>query len=124
MQPLSTAVCQNILSLLTSGHSVCQFSKATSASVMSISRVHQKYLPELPKASGRHLFKLSPMNIHHAIHLITSKKASNAVQVRKALAGITDHTLKTQTVRSELKKARVKVVVNKKELLLTKCCHE
>ena len=73
-----------ILSLLDSGHSGEAIAKRTCVSLSAISKLCSHQCSLLPKAVGGHPSKLSPINIQHAQHLITSGKAENAVQVTKA----------------------------------------
>jgi len=42
----------------------------------------------MKKSLGSYPAKLSPANIHYAVHLITSQKAENAVQVTKELCNV------------------------------------
>ena len=61
------------------------------------------------------------LSLHlHAIHLITSGKATTAVNVTKSLQNITNQSLSTQTVRNCLKVAGMRAVVKKKKPLLSK----
>ena len=69
--------------LLDVGQSAHSIASATDLHVSTISRLHSKEHFELQKATGDHPSKLSSANIHHAIHLISSGKAENAVQVTK-----------------------------------------
>jgi hypothetical protein len=61
--------------------------------------------------------KLSPPNIRYAIHLISTHKAENVVQVTKTLSNIIK-PLSPSTVRLHLKKAGMKAVVKTKRPLL------
>ena len=97
MQPLSATQCNHILSLLEAGQSVHQISSTTGVHTSTISRLRRKHHPYLPKSSGGCPTKLSPSNIHHGIHLISTGKAENAVQVTKALQDITNKPLSAQT---------------------------
>ena len=82
-----------------------------------------KECSELYKSSGSYLTKLSPTNIHHAAHLITTRKAENAVQVTKLLKTIINQSLSPTTVWWHLKKADMKAVVKRKcPLLSAKHC--
>ena len=64
--------------------------------------------------------KLSPPNIHYALHLITTQKAENAVQITKTLQDITKQSISSKTVGRRLKEAGMKAVVKKKRPLLSK----
>ena len=100
-----------ILSLLDSGHSGETIAKRTGVSPSAISKLHSKQHSLFPKAVGAHPSKLSPTNIWHTQHLITSGKAENAVQVTKALTNIINQPLSANTVCFHLKKAGMKAVV-------------
>ena len=71
------------------------------------------------KSIGGCLNKLSPTNIRHAVYLLSTNKAENAVQVARHLRDITHTPLSPQTVRGHLKKAGLKAVVKKNKPLLT-----
>lgn len=120
MKAISTAQSNHILSLLDSGHSGHEISTLTGASTASISRLHSRYRPYLTKAPGGRPSKLSDTNIRHALRLISSGKAENAVQVTKALKDITNQPLSAQTVRNGLKDVGMKAVVKKKRPFLSK----
>jgi hypothetical protein len=75
--------------MLDAGHSAHSIAFITGVHSSTISRLHSKEHSELQKSSGGHPTKLSPANICHAVHLITSQKAENAVQVTKTLYNIT-----------------------------------
>ena len=57
--------------------------------------------------------------MRHAIRLISSGKAENAVQVTKALTQLVQEPLSTTTVRRHLKKSGMKAVVKSKRPLLS-----
>ena len=103
-----------ILFLLDSGHSGEAIAKRTGVSPSAISKLCSKQHSLLPKAVGGHPSKLSPTNIQHAQHLITSGKAENAVQVTKALTNIINQPLSANMVHLHLKKAGIKAVVKSK----------
>ena len=58
--------------------------------------------------------------MQYAIHLISSGKAENAVQVTNSLQDIKNQPISSQTMCHHLKKAAMKAVVKKKSLLLSK----
>ena len=120
MKPLSPADSNHILFLLDSGHSGEQISSQTGVSIATISRLHSRYRPYLKKAPGGHPSKLSDTNIHHALRLIGSGKAENAVQVTKSLKDIINQPLCAQTVRNWMQKVGMMAVVKRKRPLLTK----
>ena len=84
VRSLSVTQQNTILSLLDSGHSGEAIAKRTGVSPSSIYKLCSKQCSLLSKAVRGHPSKLSPINIQHAQHLITSGKAENAVQVTKA----------------------------------------
>ena len=68
----------------------------------------------MAKPSGGHPTLITLADICHAIHLIGTGKAENAVQVTKTLQDVKNHPISSQTVRCHLKKAGMKTVVKKK----------
>ena len=85
MQSLSTTQKSTILSQLDAGHSIYSIASSTGLGIATISKLCSKEHSSLQKSTGGHPSKLSPTNIRHAQHLITSGQAENAVQVTKAL---------------------------------------
>jgi len=120
MKPLSAADTNHILTLLDSGLSGEQISSQTGLSNATISRIRSRHRPYLTKAPGGHPAKLSDANIQHALRLIGSGRAENAVQVTKVLQDIVNQPLSAQTVRNGMKKEGMKAVVKRKRPLLTK----
>ena len=119
MKALSTAQTTQILYLLDSGHSGEEVSSLTGVSASSISRLCSRHCPYLKKAPGGHPIKLSDTNIHHAIWLIGSGKADNAVQVTKVLQNVTNQSISPQTIWNHLKKEGMKAVVKRKSPILS-----
>ena len=117
VRSLSLTQQNTILSLLDSGHSGEAIAKRTCVSPSAISKLCSKQSSLLPKVVGSCPSKLSPTNIQHAQHLITSGKAENAVQVTKALTNIINQPLSANTVHLHLKKAGMKAVVKSKHPL-------
>jgi len=74
---------------------------------------------KLQKATGDCPSKLSSVNVWHAICLISSGKAENAVQVTKALTNIVNQPLSISTVHRQLRKTGMKAVVKSKQPLLS-----
>src|SRR4051812_20021390 len=101
----------HILSLLDSGHSAHQISSSTGLHTSTISRLRSKHRSSLQKSLGGRPLKLNPANTRHAIHLITSRKAENAVQITKTLRDITNQPLSAKTVCHHLFQAEMKAVV-------------
>jgi hypothetical protein len=120
MKPLSTADSNHILFLLNSGYSGEQISSQTGFSTATISRLRSRHCPYHTKSPGGRPSKLSDVDIRHAIRLIGSGKAENAVQVTRSLQNITNQPLSAQTVRNSMKKEGMKAVVKKKRPLLSK----
>ena len=110
--------------MLDAGHSTHSISSATGIHPSTISRLHFKKCSELQNSVGDCPFKLSPTNVCHAIHLITSHKAENAVQVTKTLSNIINQPLSPNTVRQHLKKSGMKAVVKRKHPLLSAKHHK
>jgi transposase len=119
MRTLSLTQKNRILSMLDAGHSAHSIASTTGVHTSTISRLCSKERSELQKSSGGHPTKLSPTNIRHAVYLITTRKAENAVQVTKSLKNITNQYLSPSTVRLHLKKAGMKAVVKTKRPLLS-----
>ena len=119
MQSLSTTQKSTILSQLDAGHSICSIASSTGLGIATISRLCSKEYSNLQKSTGSHPSKLSPTNIRHAQHLITSGQAENAVQVTKALVNITNRPLSASTVCTHLKKSGMKAVVKSKHPFLS-----
>src|SRR6266487_2587780 len=88
MRSLSLAQTKHILYLLDSGQSAHQISSSTGIHTSTISRLHSKHCSSLQKSLGGCPSKLTPANTRHAIHLITSRKAENAVQITRMLKDI------------------------------------
>ena len=105
--------------MLDADQSACSISASTSVHLFTISRLCAKECSELQKSTGGHLKKLSPSNIHHAIHLISTQRAENAVQVTKSLTSIINKPLSPSTICLHLKKAGMKAVVKTKHPLLS-----
>ena len=119
VKSLSLTHQNTILSLLDSGHSGEAIAKQVGVSPSAVSTLCSRKHSTLPKAIRGHPSKLSPVNICHSQHLITSDKAENAVQVTKALANIIDQHLSANTVCLHLKKSGMKAVVKTKWPILS-----
>ena len=124
MRTLSLTQKNYILSMLDAGHSTHHIGSITGVYASTISRLRSKEHSELYKSSGGCSTKLSPTNICHAIHLITTRKAENAVQITRSLKNITNQSLSPTTVRRHLKKAGMKAVVKRKHPLLSAKHHK
>ena len=119
MRSLSAAQENAILSQLDSGHSIRSIASSTGVSIAAISRLHSKKHSDLQKSVGGCPAKLSPANIRHAIHLISSRKAENAIQVTKTLSNVINQPFHPNTIRHHLKKCGMKAVVKSKCPLLS-----
>jgi hypothetical protein len=108
------------VTLLKSGLSYHQISSRTGLSPSTLSRIHNKHCPEVPKGAGGCPKKLSENDIRYATRLISTGQAENAVQVTRTLREVTNKTFSAQTVRNHMKTAGMKAVVKKKRPLLSK----
>ena len=106
--------------MLDAGQSAHSIASATGLHALTISRLYSKEHSELQKAAGGYPSKLSSANMCHAICLILSEKAENAVQVTKALTNVVNQPLSDTTVRQHLKKTGMKAVVKSKHPLLSR----
>ena len=75
MRPLSADKLNIVISRLHSGQTTCQISSSTGFSIDTISKIHSEHLSDLPKSSGGYSVRLSPANVCHTVHFITSGKA-------------------------------------------------
>ena len=119
MKAISADSKAQIISLLSAGLSTRQIASQTHHSIGSISKICSEHLLDATKSIGGHPSKLSPTNIRHAVHLLSTDRAGSAVQVARHLMDITHTPLSPQTVRGHLKKAGLKAVVKKNKPLLT-----
>jgi transposase len=106
--------------MLDSNHSAHQISSSTGVHTSTISRLRSKHRSSLQKSLGGHPSKLSPANTCHTIHLITSRKAENAVQITKTLKNIINQPLSAKTVCRHLSQTGMKAVVKRKRPFLSK----
>ncbi|KIJ69572.1 hypothetical protein HYDPIDRAFT_79956, partial [Hydnomerulius pinastri MD-312] len=65
----------------------------------------------LEKSTAGCLSKFSPFNVYHTMHLITTRRAQNVVQVTKALSDVINQPLYPNTVCQHLKKTGMKAMV-------------
>ena len=115
MHQLSQAQRDQVISLLDSCHSGHEIHSITGFSIGVISKIRAVSCPGLPKAPGGCPRKLSEANMCHALRLIYSRRAENAVQIARALQDITNQPLSADTVHRGLKRAGMKAVVKKKK---------
>ena len=114
MKSISTAQINQIISFLDLGQSTCQIYDSTDIHHSTISRIHSKLHPNLAKSFGGCPTLITPADMHHAIYLIGTGKAENAVQVTKTLQDVKNHTISSQIICCHLKKAGMKAVAKKK----------
>src|SRR6201996_5913465 len=124
MRPLSSAQKNTILTMLDAGQSTCSISATTGVHPSTISTLCSKERSGLQKSTGGCPKKLSPSNICHAIHLISTQRAENAVQVTKTRSNIINQPLSPSTTCFHLKKAGMKAVVKIKCPLLSARHHK
>src|ERR1700761_6697292 len=110
--------------MLDAGQSASSISASTGVHLSTISRLCSKEHSELQKFTGGRPKNLSPSNIRHAIHLISTQRAENAVQVTKTLSNIINQPLSPSTTCLHLKKAAMKAVVKTKHPLLSARHHK
>ena len=110
MRSLSSTQKNTILSMLDAGQSARSIASTTGVNVSTISRLRSKEHSELQKSTGGHPSKLSPTNIRHAVHLITSQKAENAAEVTRTFQGMSNTPLTAKTVRRALRGTGMKAV--------------
>ena len=114
MKHLSSDELNNILSLIDSGNSACHIAKIMGFNKSTVTCYWHQHRPDTPKSSGGCPSKLSPTDVCHAVHLVTSGEAENAAQVARSLQTITNNSVTCQTVGIHLKKTGLKAVVKKK----------
>ena len=119
MKTLFLAQKNHILSKLDAGHSALSITSTTGIHASTIFRLRSKECSELQKSTNRHLSKLPLANIRHAVYLITTQRAKNAVQVTKTLKNVINQPLSPSKVRLHLKKTGIKAVVKKEHPLLS-----
>ncbi|KAG8750043.1 hypothetical protein FRC14_000866, partial [Serendipita sp. 396] len=110
MPRLTPAVREHVLALLDSGHSGYQIYAITGVHPSTVSRIRSISCLDITKSIGGRPSKLSDTNLRHAVCLITSGKAENAVQVTKALKDITNQEISVETTRCALKRSGMKAV--------------
>ena len=109
----------NAIHLLHSSLSTRQIASQLSLGIGTVSNIRSKHCPGLAIPPGGRPPKLSASDIRHALHLFSSRKAENAVQVTQALRDVGGTSLSASTTRRHLKRAGLKAVIKKKKPLLT-----
>ena len=115
MKSITSAQQDQIISLLTSGHSTRAVAFLTGVRKSKVANLAKEMLPNKENLQGGHLSKLSPTNRQAIIIQIQTGKAENAVQVSKNMNTILPHSISAQTVRNVLKKDDFIAVVKKKK---------
>ena len=72
-----------------------------------------------PHEAAQQSFQLSKTNIHHAICLIGSGRADNAIWVTKSLRDVVNQPISTQTIQKWPEECWMKAVVKNKRPRLT-----
>lgn len=119
MKSLTPAQITRIITLLDQGKSGHQIHHITGISTGSISKIRSSHSGTLSKSTGGRPRKLSPSDIHYAVHLITSQKEDHATGVAKSLETVVEQPVSIKTIRRALKKAGMKPVVKKKRPFLS-----
>ena len=120
MKSLSTDQINQVIAFLELGQTTHQIPASTGFSNSTISHIHTEHCPNLPKATGGCPSIISPTDMHHAIQLLGTGKAVNAVQITKTLQDVKNHSISPQAICCHLKKAGMKAVVKQKCPLLSK----
>jgi len=119
MRSISSAQRDNILSLLSSGHSTRDIQKKTGVGRTTVSRITKEYQPDKENLPAGRPRKLSASDRRSVLTMIRTGKAANAVQAAKHLNSVIDSTVSVQTIRNVLKEDGLKAYVKKKKPLLT-----
>ena len=119
MRPISTAQRDNILSLLGSGHSVRDIAKRTGVCKSKVSEIAKEYCPNKENLKGGHPEKLTSTDKRAVISLITTGKASTAVEAAKHINSIITNPVSIQTIRNTLQQDKFKSYVKKKKPYLS-----
>ena len=109
-----------IISLFHQGHSAREISDTSGVHYSTVSRICSQHCPSLEKPSPGHPSIITPTDVQHAIRLIGSGKAENAVEVTQSLQDMKNIPLSSKTVHHHLRKAGMKAVVKQKTPLLSK----
>ena len=103
MKAVSSDSKAQIISLLSSGLSVRQTATQTHHSIGLTSKILSEHFPDSRRATGCRPRKVTPTNTRHMVHLLSSGRAENAVQVSRELRDITNTPVSPQTARRRLK---------------------
>ncbi|KAJ1299472.1 hypothetical protein OPQ81_003311 [Rhizoctonia solani] len=111
---------QNVVDKLKKGLHFSKIHSQTGFSTGMISRIRAMHCPELPKHSGGHPSKLSPINIHHATHLLTGPAPTTPHLVAQELSSTNGVPVSSLTVHWAVQKAGVVPFVKPKKPAMTK----
>jgi transposase len=119
MRPISAQQRDNILSLLASGYSSRDIANTTGVCKYKVSKLAKDYQPNKENLKGGHHKKLTPKDEWAIISLISTGRASTAVEAAKHINSIITDPVSTQTVRNTLQQDRFKSYVKKKKPYLS-----
>ena len=119
MRPIEKTKIAEIIEAIKSGQSSRKIAHYSGISLGAISKIRNSHLKEHPKSVGGCPRKLSPRDISHGVRLITTAKATTAVDVKKSFEEMNNITVSAETVRRDLKKHGMKAVVQAKKPKLT-----
>ena len=88
MKAISADSKAQIISLLSLGLSARQVASQTHHSIGCISKIHLGHLLDATKSINGCPSKLSPTNIRHAVHLLSTNRAESDAQVARHLRDI------------------------------------
>src|SRR5215213_9883172 len=83
MRPISSAQRDNILSLASSGHSICKIATQLNIPKSTVGEYLQNLVPGRSTTKTGRPSKLSPTDKHAVVNQILTGKAENAAQVTK-----------------------------------------
>jgi DDE superfamily endonuclease/Transposase len=119
MKPISSAQKNNILSLASSGLSICKMATKLNIPKSTIGEYLQDLLPDRKTTKTGRPPKLSPTDQHAIINQIHTGKAENAAQLTRHINSIISNPVSSQTVRRTLKDASFKAYTKKKKPFLS-----
>ena len=114
MKPISAAVRQNIISLLSSGYStrqICIKLGVSKGTVTNVSKIHEV---DKENFKGGRPRKLSSTDQRAVLTLVRTGKASTAVEAVKHINSVIQHPVTVQTIRNVLKEDGYKSYAKKK----------
>ena len=117
----SSSATDAIISLLHQGYSVREISATTGVHYSTVSRICSQHCSTLEKPSPGCPSIITPTDVRHAMRLIGSGKAENAVEVTLSLRDMKNIPISSKTVHRHLRQAGMKAVVKQKQPLLSKC---